>query len=52
MKDYVPFCIYEEGDCIDCDMCNPSPIKLWEDKLKELENEEETRRNNQELGST
>ncbi len=36
MDEYVPFCIYEEGECIDCDMCNPSPIKQWEDKLKEL----------------
>ena len=52
MEDYIPFCIYEEGECIDCDLCNPSPVKLWADKLKELQDEEKRRRNNKELANT
>ena len=52
LKDYVPMCIYEEGECIECDLCNPSPIKLWENKLKELQDEEKKRRDNKKLENT
>ena len=43
MEDYVPYCIYEDTECTNCDICEISPIELWKNKLKESLDEEDGR---------